>query len=268
MFGAKKDLDAIKLYTESIAYAENGSSHLGLAYANRSAVLFENRYYEECLKDISRALKNNYPQNLLKKIVGRQKRAESLRGANKRSISYCDPPPDIPNRNPHIASASSCVELKRNSVFGTHIVTTRDVKAGEVLSVENPYEELHTFFKTYDDVINTTILFFNAAHAKEIYYNIKDHTTLLQKLNMKAKLKLQSLYIYCNFIISLIASIEIHEDKDGVNEPFSGGIYSFLSRYNHSCAPNCKQTYHGKTVAVRAFKDIKKGEQCFISYGP
>ncbi|KAJ8981121.1 hypothetical protein NQ317_007896, partial [Molorchus minor] len=134
MFGAKKDLDAIKLYTESIAYAENGSSHLGLAYANRSAVLFENRYYEECLKDISRALKNNYPQNLLKKIVGRQKRAESLRGVNKRSISYCDPPPDIPNRNPHIASASSCVELKRNSVFGTHIVTTRDVKGRSAFS--------------------------------------------------------------------------------------------------------------------------------------
>ncbi|KAJ8977140.1 hypothetical protein NQ317_011676 [Molorchus minor] len=98
MFGAKNDLDAIKLYTESIAYAENGSSYLGLAYANRSAVLFENRYYEECLKDISRALKNNYPQDLLKKIVGRQKRAESLRGASKRSISYCDPPPDIPQQ--------------------------------------------------------------------------------------------------------------------------------------------------------------------------
>ncbi|KAJ8977139.1 hypothetical protein NQ317_011675 [Molorchus minor] len=128
------------------------------------------------------------------------------------------------------------------------------------------YQELHTYFKTYDDVINTTILFFNAAHAKEIYYNIKDRTTLLQELNM-SEIEVTE-FIYCNLIISLITSIEIHEDKDGVNEPFSGGIYSFLSRYNHSCAPNCRRTYHGKIVAVRAVKDIKKGEQCFISYGP
>lgn len=41
--------EALKLYTKSAYYAQNGSEHLAIAYANRSAVLFENGYYEECL---------------------------------------------------------------------------------------------------------------------------------------------------------------------------------------------------------------------------
>lgn len=43
-------LSALEKYTESIAFAVNGSSYLALAYANRSACLFEVKYYKECLE--------------------------------------------------------------------------------------------------------------------------------------------------------------------------------------------------------------------------
>lgn len=48
LFKRKKDQNAIEMYTKSVMYAEEKET-LALAYANRSAVLFENGFYEECL---------------------------------------------------------------------------------------------------------------------------------------------------------------------------------------------------------------------------
>ncbi|XP_044005657.1 SET and MYND domain-containing protein 4-like [Aphidius gifuensis] len=63
---------SIEAYTKSIAYAPIGSSELSLAYANRSAVLFKARLYEDCLLDIERSLKTGYPDRLKTKLHIRQ----------------------------------------------------------------------------------------------------------------------------------------------------------------------------------------------------
>lgn len=49
LFKAKEDGEAMRMYTKSIAYAPKGAECLGLAFANRSAVLFEKKLYKECL---------------------------------------------------------------------------------------------------------------------------------------------------------------------------------------------------------------------------
>lgn len=49
-FKSKKDGQALEMYTKSVAYARKGSEALGLAFANRSAVLFERKLYKECLQ--------------------------------------------------------------------------------------------------------------------------------------------------------------------------------------------------------------------------
>lgn len=46
----KKIKEAIECYTNSIAYAKEKSEVLALAFANRSAALFEKKFYEDCLK--------------------------------------------------------------------------------------------------------------------------------------------------------------------------------------------------------------------------
>ncbi|KAF7996660.1 hypothetical protein HCN44_002306 [Aphidius gifuensis] len=63
---------SIEAYTKSIAYAPLGSNELSLAYANRSAVLFKARLYEDCLLDIERSLKIGYPDKLKTKLFLRQ----------------------------------------------------------------------------------------------------------------------------------------------------------------------------------------------------
>ncbi|XP_011876680.1 PREDICTED: SET and MYND domain-containing protein 4-like [Vollenhovia emeryi] len=65
-------IDALKLYTKSIAFAPYPSEQLALGYANRSAVLFQLGLYLECIQDIDRALALNYPDNLRAKLYLRK----------------------------------------------------------------------------------------------------------------------------------------------------------------------------------------------------
>ncbi|XP_032457515.1 SET and MYND domain-containing protein 4 isoform X6 [Nasonia vitripennis] len=59
-----KLLTSWELYSKAIAIAPNTSQELSLAYANRSAVLFCFKKFEECIGDINHALELNYPTHL------------------------------------------------------------------------------------------------------------------------------------------------------------------------------------------------------------
>ena len=53
--------DALLKYNESASHALKGEA-LGLAYANRSAVYFEMKLFEKCMKNIELAKLNGYPK--------------------------------------------------------------------------------------------------------------------------------------------------------------------------------------------------------------
>eukprot|EP00095_Tigriopus_kingsejongensis_P007491 maker-scaffold580_size130538-snap-gene-0.31 protein:Tk07491 transcript:maker-scaffold580_size130538-snap-gene-0.31-mRNA-1 annotation:"set and mynd domain-containing protein 4-like" len=84
--------EALEYYTQSISAAphppppnsfllhgteaEDTFSHeeLALGYANRSAVLFQMKEYDLCIRDITRAFDNSYPNNLMYKLFERKAR--------------------------------------------------------------------------------------------------------------------------------------------------------------------------------------------------
>ncbi|KAK9889713.1 hypothetical protein WA026_007095 [Henosepilachna vigintioctopunctata] len=138
-FGLKKDEEALETYTYSVVTAENDSETLGLAYANRSAVLFKLKLYNECLQDIERALQNNYPETLKFKLLERQKKAQILT-LNEDKVAYHQSAPSIveENQNPLIECSSSAVEIRTNPQLGRYVVATRDIEIGEVIAVEQP----------------------------------------------------------------------------------------------------------------------------------
>ncbi|GAB7335459.1 hypothetical protein MBLNU13_g07821t1 [Cladosporium sp. NU13] len=51
-------------------------------------------------------------------------------------------------------------------------------------------------------------------------------------------------------------------------EKHCSGIYIRSSYVNHSCVPNAHRTFIGEFLLLYATKDIKKGEELTISYGP
>ncbi|KAF7286825.1 hypothetical protein GWI33_003882 [Rhynchophorus ferrugineus] len=138
-FVKKLPKEAVELYTQSIAHAENNSREISLAYANRSAVLFEYKLYKECIEDINQAISNNYPNDLKPKIELRKSKALELI-TYQFNIDYTKPLPSIPkgDQNPLIQSASKSVEIKYTPEEGRFVVASRDIKPGDLIANEKP----------------------------------------------------------------------------------------------------------------------------------
>ncbi|XP_044004260.1 SET and MYND domain-containing protein 4-like [Aphidius gifuensis] len=169
---------SIEAYTKSIAFAPVGSSELSLAYANRSAVLFRARLYEDCLLDIERSLKAGYPDKLKTKLFLRQSLClKALKPSSElepgvsiasaiqwlpdlkkynptyditkeypKMINDLKEPreiikfiPEIKNDNAIIVDASDAIELKKTNDNNQHIVATRDIKSGEFIYISEPF---------------------------------------------------------------------------------------------------------------------------------
>ena len=73
-------MNALELYSKSIARAETSSIALAQAYANRSALLFNLLKYEECIRDIERALKLSYPDHLRANLLCRKAKCLKILG--------------------------------------------------------------------------------------------------------------------------------------------------------------------------------------------
>ena len=77
-FQKKKDVEAVRLYTEAVFTAdmagEEGRADCSLALANRSAAWLRLRRYADSLDDIETALHLGYPQAMLYKLVDRRAR--------------------------------------------------------------------------------------------------------------------------------------------------------------------------------------------------
>eukprot|EP00877_Chromochloris_zofingiensis_P003146 jgi/Chrzof1/12832/Cz07g08320.t1 len=57
-----------------------------------------------------------------------------------------------------------------------------------------------------------------------------------------------------------------HTICDDELRPVGVGIYPLGALFNHSCTPNCMQSFQGSTIMFRALRNISAGEECTISY--
>uniref|UniRef100_A0A182S051 MYND-type domain-containing protein n=1 Tax=Anopheles funestus TaxID=62324 RepID=A0A182S051_ANOFN len=142
---------ATKYYNHSIAHAEKGSEERAIAYANRSFVCLQYERYEECLVNIRLARESNCPERLMEKLNRRE--AAALDGLLKPHTDTGIEREDVDelklsyNSHKNVPQMVECLELHRNEEFGRHVVTTRKLKAGDILMIEKPFATM-----LYDDV--------------------------------------------------------------------------------------------------------------------
>lgn len=131
---------AVLKYNESLCFAEPESENVGLAYANRSAVYYEQRLYDRCLRNIELAKSQHYPENNFGILDKREEKCKemmmkeirkSLDPWNFYKLSY---PP-----NKKIPFIVDCLELKSSEKFGRYVVTNRSLKVGDIVSIEKPF---------------------------------------------------------------------------------------------------------------------------------
>lgn len=131
--------DALLKYNESLCNADD-DVNLALAYANRSAVYFELKQHQHCLKNIQLARQHEYPTEKMSSLDDREMRCLELIMQKTEflndsihffKLSY--------KANPKIPFIIDGLELKTNKEFGRHIITNRTLNVGDIISIEPPF---------------------------------------------------------------------------------------------------------------------------------
>ncbi|KAG5680168.1 hypothetical protein PVAND_009693 [Polypedilum vanderplanki] len=134
-YGKSWFFGATVLYNKALNYAES-KENLALAYGNRSAVYLKMKKYNECLENIKLARQHGYPIEKIKKLDERQENCLKLIESSK-----CDEEFDFFKlsypANEKIPWIIDGLEMRRTSKYGRGIFTTRDLKPGDIISIEN-----------------------------------------------------------------------------------------------------------------------------------
>ncbi|GLV34734.1 Ecto-5'-nucleotidase 2 [Carabus blaptoides fortunei] len=143
----------MKHYNKSVAYAKSNEI-VAYAYANRSAVLFQNKLYKECLIDIEYAFENGYPEHLHTKLNERRDKAQKQLEESEESPKedYFTQVPSIEeNCNEKFECASDRIEMKCTEDMGRHLIATKKIEPGDIIAVEKPYTNilLYNFYLTH-----------------------------------------------------------------------------------------------------------------------
>ena len=144
--------ESLAKYNESLCSALEGSEGVGLAYANRSAVYFEMKLYEKCLKNIEMAKLNGYPEKNFHILDKRSQKCHELLKSEQQQVM--ENPFDFVKltykENPRLPFVVNCLELRQSDVFGRYIVTTQDLNVGDILAIEEPHFKIIKSDSRYD----------------------------------------------------------------------------------------------------------------------
>ena len=131
--------EALCAYNKSIRHALSGSEQLALGYANRSAVYVHSKMYAKSIANIKLAREHGYPAAKLSRLRDREELCEKMIADGEEttfdhwSFFKLSHP-----ANEHIPFIINCLELRENVKYGRHIVTTKDLKTGDIISIEEP----------------------------------------------------------------------------------------------------------------------------------
>ncbi|XP_055306917.1 SET and MYND domain-containing protein 4-like [Sitodiplosis mosellana] len=137
LYSKKKYHDAMAYYNQSISYAENNSEALALAYANRSTCFLNLNLFQECLIDIERA-RIGYPSSQMSKLDNREQKCMDLMNKIGNESHVREPELSF-NENGMHPGVADCLKIEKNSKFGRHVVTTRDLEIAQTILVEMPF---------------------------------------------------------------------------------------------------------------------------------
>lgn len=122
LFAQGKPFDALELYNQSICWADSkeNSEELAIGYANRSAVYFKWKMYEQATQNIELAKDAGYPKRLMDKLIKRE--TDCLERIN----NECDVQPVRNNyvpqlemeANPQIPFIAKCLEMQESESQG------------------------------------------------------------------------------------------------------------------------------------------------------
>jgi tetratricopeptide (TPR) repeat protein len=143
-YKSRKFYQALVCYNKSLCHAIPTSEEFALTFANRSAVYYEIEEYDICMENIQLAFDFKYPADKSHKLVERYERCMELiecynnaKNDSEKFISNFFKLSYAPKKN--IPLIADCIELKCSKKYGRHLITNTDLKAGDIIAIENPF---------------------------------------------------------------------------------------------------------------------------------
>jgi SET and MYND domain-containing protein 4 len=135
--------EAIIFYNKALCYAES-NLQLSFLYANRSAAYIELKLYKECLKNIQLAKDLGYPKGKMEKLAAREEKCKGFLILKHDKVNKNE---DIVKSffklsykcHPTIPFIIEGIELRRSEEFGRYLITTRNLKAGDIIAIDEPF---------------------------------------------------------------------------------------------------------------------------------
>lgn len=129
------------------------------------------------------------------------------------------------------------------------------------------YEEIHGL-QTNKEKRSVRDLFEAANEASVIHHFLTKYSDFFSKIQISSdRLKELLFHHYFNTTLNKI-SVE-KTKKNSVDTEFhevGEAIYAFSSLLNHHCYGNVTTTFFGATLVLRAARNIKSGESCYLTY--
>jgi hypothetical protein len=140
LFAKAQYCEALLTYNQSLCFSETGTEAVAFGYANRSAVYYQLKEFKLCLHNIELAKSYGYPRDKIHKLDQREVNCLKLLETYH---AHPDSDPTTFFKMSYPASGkwpylAECLELRVNKKFGRHIITTRDLKAGDIIALTEP----------------------------------------------------------------------------------------------------------------------------------
>lgn len=134
-----KYFEAILSCNKSLCCAERESSIIALVFAKRSSIYFKLKEYQKCLDDIEFARQNGCELNGILNDNEIEKVCKSEIAKQKSSAAPWDFFKLSYSQNEKIPFIVDCLKPQKNWKYGRCIITTRSLKPGDVVAIEEPF---------------------------------------------------------------------------------------------------------------------------------
>jgi SET and MYND domain-containing protein 4 len=140
-FVERNYFEALLYLNKSLCFAQSPETS-AMTFAVRATVYLKLKFYDRCLTNIRlsrNAFKIEHKHFTTYLDIAEKQCRDELPAQTKASDSYTALVSDFLKlsypANPKLPFAAECLELKENKKFGRHIVTNRNLKAGDIIAI-------------------------------------------------------------------------------------------------------------------------------------
>jgi SET and MYND domain-containing protein 4 len=130
--------DALKQYNKCLQFATSKSAESSAAFGSRADIYYNAGLYRECIENVQLAKISSSVVNR-KDLEELEKKCESVTVSSSYENEKCNFFKLSHEAHQKVPFIANCVEVRENEIYGRYLATTRDLNAGDIIVLEEPF---------------------------------------------------------------------------------------------------------------------------------